>query len=366
MADGNTPYAKMSCTACREKLSSTLLYGHHAKNTANAAASTGDVPHIFSRARCPVKAVIPHERISLRPTLFPLTHMSTKPAKPSGPSGPVRFYLVVYNLLCFVGWLRIFVSLIVFMVMGKLSYTPLYPAVERLLEHVRPVVAAIAPPQFTNVPEPIAMLLTRASNVHAHLGSLALVFQSLAVIEFLNALFGLVQSNPIMVLVQVFSRLAVLWAVVEPYPAAAHSPFYALLLFAWSFSEIVRYPFYVNQLLDSQSYMALWGRYTWFIVLYPIGVISEIALILATLPLDRQWPWIDATGWSPRDLLFLALIPLYIPGLTVLYTRLLAQRRKVLGNDFVGSKGLEEIRKRREVFNARLRRPLGGTQFKTE
>ncbi|WFD36017.1 very-long-chain (3R)-3-hydroxyacyl-CoA dehydratase [Malassezia cuniculi] len=281
-------------------------------------------------------------------------------------SGPVRFYLVAYNLLNFAGWLRIFIAVIIFMVRGQPSFKPLHSAIEGLLENFRPVIAAIAPPAFYNVSEPIATILRRATLMHGHIGSLVLVFQSLAILEVVHALIGWVAANPVIVAIQVFSRLAVLWAVVEKYTAAAHSPYYALLIFAWSFSEIARYPFYVNQLMDSPSYMALWGRYTWFIVLYPIGVLSEIKLILLTLPFNGQWPWVDSTGWTNRDWFFLCLIPLYVPGLFILYTRLLAQRSKVLGNDFVGSKAVEAMRKREQEFNARLRRPLGGSQLKKE
>ena len=60
------------------------------------------------------------------------------------------------------------------------------------------------------------------------------------------------------------------------------------------------------------------------------------------------------SAWSLRDLFFLAVIPLYGPGLIMLYSRLLASRRKVLGNDFIGSKGREEMRK---IHEAKLRSP---------
>lgn len=278
-------------------------------------------------------------------------------------SGPVRFYLVAYNLVSFAGWLRILLAVVVFIAQGKQSFRPLPAAVDSVLQYVRPVVAAIAPPAFSDVPEPFGTILRRAAMVHDQVGSIVLVFQSLAVLEILHAVIGWVPANPLVVAVQVFSRVSVLFAVAEAYPAAARSPYYALMVFAWSFSEVARYPFYVNQLLNTQSYMALWNRYTWFLVLYPLGVLGEIKLILASLP--AQWPWVNADAWTPRDWFFLALLPLYIPGLFMLYSRLLAQRTKVLGSDFVGSKGREETRRRQNEYNAKISRPLAGSS-KTE
>ena len=278
-------------------------------------------------------------------------------------SGPVRYYLVAYNLVSFAGWLRILLALVIFIVQGKHSFRPLPAAIDNLLQYVRPVVAAVAPPAFSDVPEPFGTILRRATMIHGQIGSLVLVFQSLAVLEILHAVVGWVPANPFVVAVQVFSRVSVLWYVAEAYPAAAKSPYYALMVFAWSFSEVARYPFYVNQLLDTQSYIALWNRYTWFLVLYPLGVLGEIRVILASLP--AQWPWVSADGWTPRDLFFLALLPLYIPDLFMLYTRLLAQRRKVLGSNFAGSKGREETRKRLNEYNTKISRPLAGSN-KTE
>jgi len=46
---------------------------------------------------------------------------------------------------------------------------------------------------------------------------------------------------------------------------------------------------------------------------------------------------------------------LYPPGLFMLYTKLLASRRKVLGTDFIGSKGREEMRKLHRAKHERLR-----------
>ncbi|WFD31327.1 very-long-chain (3R)-3-hydroxyacyl-CoA dehydratase [Malassezia sp. CBS 17886] len=280
-----------------------------------------------------------------------------KNARGQGQRNPyVQAYLVLYNLVQFVGWLRIAVGVVLFMVQGTGARRLHYMFIETLLERVRPIVAAIAPHSYSEYPSVVGTVLRRASLMHAYLGPLILIFQTLQALEFFHALFGFVKTSPLVTLVQVTSRLVVLWAVVEPYPAAAKSPVFALMAAAWAYSEVARYPFYVNELLESQSYMALWPRYSFFVLLYPIGATCEMLLIWSTLPDTAAWPWVDATGWSTRDLLLLAALPLYIPGLIYLYTRMLAARRRVLGDDFVGTKARTALEEKRAAYLARFRK----------
>lgn len=284
--------------------------------------------------------------------------MSTKPAtKTAPPPRPwVTFYLTCYNLLQFVGWLRIFIGIVLFMVHGSNARKMAYESVVDFVHQYTPDVIASPAVSFANHHPVLATVLGRMSEMHEYIGPLVVIFQTLAILEVVHAVVGFVKSSPLTTFVQVASRLIVLWFVTEKYEAAAKSPFYAVMVFAWSLSEVTRYPFYVNQLLDSPSFMALWARYSFFIVLYPMGVLGEMQSIWASLPHDLAWPWVDATGWSVRDLVFLALLPVYIPGLFYLYTYLLASRRKVLGNDFAGSKGRAAVQAKRDAYLARFRK----------
>lgn len=49
-----------------------------------------------------------------------------------------------------------------------------------------------------------------------------------------------------------------------------------------------------QELLGSVPYPVLWARYTGFIVLYPLGVASELTLAYLALPT------IKSTGWCSR------------------------------------------------------------------
>ena len=275
-----------------------------------------------------------------------------KPALSS--KNAVKFYLLFYNLLSFALWLRVFLGSVLYLCRGASARKIMSPWLANSIKTYLPAMVSAQSPDYTSMSPIVAELLSRASTLHDHIAPLVVVTQSLAVFEFIHAALGLVKSNPFITAIQVLSRLIVVWLVSEKYESAAHSPYYATLILAWSLSEVGRYPFYVNQLLNSPSFMALWARYSFFVILYPLGVFSELQLIFASLPHNAPWPWVDMSAWSLRDLFFLAVIPLYGPGLIMLYSRLLASRRKVLGNDFIGSKGREEMRK---IHEAKLRSP---------
>ena len=156
-------------------------------------------------------------------------------------------------------------------------------------------------------------MLKRASSLHDYVAPLLLFTQSLAVLEVVHVAIGIVKSNLVLTTVQVILSLLNVWLVSVKYAASAYWTFYATLVLAWSLSEVARYPFYVNQLLNTPSFMALWARYSFFIVLYPIGVMSEVMLIWNSLPHDAPWPWQDASAWSLRDLVFLGTLVRYPP-----------------------------------------------------
>ena len=51
---------------------------------------------------------------------------------------------------------------------------------------------------------------------------------------------------------------------------------------------MIRYAFYAAKDLGSIPYALSWLRYTTFIVLYPLGVASELALVALALPSIKQ------------------------------------------------------------------------------
>jgi very-long-chain (3R)-3-hydroxyacyl-CoA dehydratase len=114
------------------------------------------------------------------------------------------------------------------------------------------------------------------------------------------------------------------------------SYFIASVLVAWSITEVIRYTFYALKLYDICPYPLLWIRYTAFLILYPLGVSSELALTFFRLgyyrenrPFSVQMP--NKWNWSLDSYMFVWLMIIgYAPGFPQLFGYMLHQRKKVL------------------------------------
>jgi very-long-chain (3R)-3-hydroxyacyl-CoA dehydratase len=118
------------------------------------------------------------------------------------------------------------------------------------------------------------------------------------------------------------------------------------LLTCWCVSEVLRYGLYAAKEAGSAvPYALLWLRYSAFILLYPLGVASEMAMVALALPTIRATrPWSLALpnplnwGFDYYWACFVA-IACYVPGLPELYLHMVKQRRKVLGGGSAGGRG---------------------------
>ena len=166
------------------------------------------------------------------------------------------------------------------------------------------------------------------------------VSQTAALMEVLHSMFGLVRSSVIVTFPQVMSRIGVLWIVLDgivmKHASTKGTVGFPMLLFAWTVTEIVRYTFYTNTLLDSVVYALKWCRYSFFLVLYPVGVSGEIICIVASLPLARELGSFSYVLPNNLNISFdyvyfcYFVLSLYAPGIYHLFTYMLSQRRKVL------------------------------------
>ncbi|RXN31366.1 very-long-chain (3R)-3-hydroxyacyl- dehydratase 2 [Labeo rohita] len=111
-----------------------------------------------------------------------------------------------------------------------------------------------------------------------------------------------------------------------------------LFVVAWTVTEIIRYSFYTFSLLNHLPYLIKWARYTFFIVLYPMGVAGELLTIYAALPYVQKTGLYSITlpnkyNFSFDYHTFLILIMIsYIPLFPQLYFHMMRQRKKVLGH----------------------------------
>jgi very-long-chain (3R)-3-hydroxyacyl-CoA dehydratase len=91
---------------------------------------------------------------------------------------------------------------------------------------------------------------------------------------------------------------------------------------AWSITEVIRYPFYFFSLRGAVPEILTWLRYNAFLILYPLGVGSEMWLIYSSLgdaaKVDEKLPW-----------LFYGILASYAPGFYMLFGYMLKQRRRI-------------------------------------
>jgi very-long-chain (3R)-3-hydroxyacyl-CoA dehydratase len=127
-------------------------------------------------------------------------------------------------------------------------------------------------------------------------------------------------------LMQVASRFLLVWGIAFNFPeSTSASPAFTTMLFAWSATEVIRYGYFAYSLhFGGVPSWLTWLRYNTFFVLYPMGISSECWLVYSAIaPARRHWG--QEWAWA-----LWAVLAIYVPGAYVLYTHMMAQRRKVL------------------------------------
>ena len=163
-----------------------------------------------------------------------------------------------------------------------------------------------------------------------------LFFQTCAVLEIVHAMLGMVKSNVLLTFMQVFSRVGIVWGVIQPVKEVHDQAGFSMLLVAWTITEIIRYLFYTFLLMGISSHLLLWLRYTLFIVLYPLGVTGELVTIYYSLSPVRDSGLYsislpNALNFSLNyHLVLIGTIPLYVIFFPQLYFHMFAQRKKQL------------------------------------
>ena len=151
-------------------------------------------------------------------------------------------------------------------------------------------------------------------------------FQTLALLEILHAVIGLVPSNGLVTGLQVGTRLLNVWFFAAKFEQAQSSWGFPVMISAWIVTEILRYGYYLTS-----SRLLEWPRYTFFIVLYPMGLAGELVCISASMA-DNAIYSVFGAFHLPHRLLAGFFIVAYIVGFPKLYFHMFRQRRKVLGN----------------------------------
>ncbi|KAL7323381.1 hypothetical protein PS15p_211295 [Mucor circinelloides] len=148
--------------------------------------------------------------------------------------------------------------------------------------------------------------------------------QTAALFEVLHSLLGWVRAPLMTTAMQVASRLFLVWAVNDVVPEIHTHWSFTTMVIAWSIAECVRYVFYVFHLSGGEvPSLVMWARYNFFLVLYPVGVFSEMMMVYQALPYAKAISPLYFYG-----LIAVALI--YIPGFPVLFSHMLTQRKRYM------------------------------------
>ncbi|KAK6766132.1 hypothetical protein RB195_025812 [Necator americanus] len=208
---------------------------------------------------------------------------------------PAQLYLFVYNAVQVLGWGVILIKTIDGL-SKQLSWPELYTSVETEVK----------------------------------------IFQTLALLEIVHALIGIVRSPVGTTIMQVWSRLLLVWPILHTCATARQSVGVPMFLVAWSLTEVIRYSFYALGLLSAVPFFLTWLRYTLFIVLYPLGVTGELLTLFGALPevAEKKYYTIEMPNPANMGFSFYAVLIasalFYIPGFPQLYLYMFAQRKKVL------------------------------------
>ncbi|KAL6858389.1 tyrosine phosphatase-like protein [Trichoderma novae-zelandiae] len=210
------------------------------------------------------------------------------PQKPAPPSSPVKnAYLIVYNALSAVAWGLVLQSTV------------------------------------------LTLFESGPSIVYLTTGEFTKWTQTAAAMEIIHSLFGIVRAPLLTTLMQVSSRFLLVWGVLHLYPyLAIESPTYSSMLIAWSVTEVIRYSYFALSLSGFTPRALTWLRYNTFFILYPVGILSECSLVflaaVGPAAAEKEYP----LAFVPYVLYGILII--YVPGAYILYTHMMAQRRKVM------------------------------------
>ncbi|KAG1723612.1 PTPLA-domain-containing protein [Suillus paluster] len=253
-------------------------------------------------------------------------------ARSRGPSLVVRFYLIAFNALSAAGWAYvIYLALGVFI--GQSASSSAYDFFKPLASYVPTSVVALFTPQSNtsnHFSTTLAYFLRPYFPVTYNSTFFALgPVQSLAALEILHVLLGFVRSPLPTTVIQVSSRLILVWGIVERFPHTHSSPIYTTMVLAWALTEVPRYAYYALSLTGcGVPALLTWIRYSTFYVLYPIGAGSEALVMLSTIP---EWNGGKWSAWGTEDWVKAGMVAIWVPGLWMMYSHMMRMRRKVLG-----------------------------------
>ncbi|OAF65073.1 hypothetical protein A3Q56_07099 [Intoshia linei] len=151
-------------------------------------------------------------------------------------------------------------------------------------------------------------------------------FQTLAVMEIFHILFGLIKSSVFRTIPQYSSRVFILWFCGYIHMSTQSPSNTCVYTMAWSLSEIIRYSHYAGKLSNNEFKFIGVLRYSAFIVLYPVGVASELVASWLAMQKVRS-KMLLSYNYDIQYAIYFQII-VWIISLHILYQYLLGERKK--------------------------------------
>ena len=230
-------------------------------------------------------------------------------------------------------------------ILGTTSQRPSLFSFQALVEYIRELVQELAKEaKALLAPSHSAMIATavipqllgiyrRMTTTYDVVGHIVAIVQTAAALEVVHAFTGLVKSSLPTVVMQVYSRLFLVWAITQKYEQvclelltftahahvptlqSSHNALYSTMILAWSITEVIRYTFYVHSLTRGVvPGVLVYLRYTTFYVLYPLGASSEAWLILSSLPTTNPLQGLKDGSWNAWDYSRGVMLLVWCPG----------------------------------------------------
>ncbi|XP_009885683.1 PREDICTED: very-long-chain (3R)-3-hydroxyacyl-CoA dehydratase 3 [Charadrius vociferus] len=207
-------------------------------------------------------------------------------------------YLIMYNLVQFLGFSWIFVNMTVrLFILGKDSFYDTFHTIADMMYFC----------------------------------------QTLALMEIVNSLIGLVRSPLIPAVVQIFGRNFILFVVLGSVEEMQSKAVVFFVFYFWSIIELFRYPYYMLSCIGIEWKPLTWLRYTAWIPLYPLGGLAEAVCIVQSIPIFSETGKFSLGLPNPLNvtiqfsfLLQIYLIALFL-GVFVNFRHLYKQRKQHLG-----------------------------------
>ncbi|XP_055922148.1 very-long-chain (3R)-3-hydroxyacyl-CoA dehydratase [Eupeodes corollae] len=183
------------------------------------------------------------------------------------------------------------------------------------------------------------------SKIYETVGNPLKFCQLLQYLEVLHPIFGYTKGGPLIPFCQVTGRNFVLFVMLTLEPRMQTKPVVFYVFCIWALVEVVRYPYYITQMFESDIGLLTWLRYTIWIPLYPMGILCEGIIILRNIPyfeetkrlsveLPNKWNF----AFDMPSFLKVYLIVLVLPGTYLLMTYMAKARAKKLCGISGGSK----------------------------